>query len=276
MTGVSGAGFPLLLVGYGKMGGALLAGWLKQGMRPENVTVIEPGEAAAAAARAEGARALADAADLPSGYRPEVVVLAVKPQAMDGALAPLVRLAGPETLFLSIAAGRTLADFAARLGAGTAVVRAMPNTPAAIGRGMQVACANAQVSEAMRTRAESLLAAVGEVAWVRDETLMDAVTAVSGSGPAYVFLLIEALARAGIAAGLPEDLSRRISLATVAGAGELARLSAAPPDELRRNVTSPGGTTEAALKVLMRPGGFEDLLREAVAAATIRSRQLAG
>ncbi len=269
--------FPLLLAGCGKMGGALLSGWLKQGMRPADVLVIEPDAAAAAEVSASLVRVVADAVLLPAGFAPEVVVLAVKPQVMDRALASLAAVARRQgVLFLSIAAGRTIGSLAKHLGADTPIVRAMPNTPAAIGRGMQVACASSRVDAAMRGRAEALLAAVGEVAWIEDEALMDAVTAVSGSGPAYVFLLIETLAQAGVAAGLPEALSRRLARATVAGAGELARRTDTDPSELRRNVTSPGGTTEAALKVLMAADGLEPLLRRAVAAATERSRELAG
>jgi pyrroline-5-carboxylate reductase len=185
------------------------------------------------------------------------------------------RFATPETVFLSIAAGKTLAFFSRQLGAEAAIVRAMPNTPAAIGRGITVACPNPYASAVQIALCDRLLAAAGEVAWVDDEALIDAVTAVSGSGPAYVFLLIECLAKAGIAAGLPADLAVRLARATVAGSGELARLSSEPAEVLRQNVTSPGGTTRAALDVLMAADGLETLMRKAVAAAAARSRELA-
>lgn len=265
----------LLLVGQGKMGGAMLAGWLAAGS-VARVAVVEP--------RADAGEAIADfrvtihrtVDDLPGDFVPDTVVLAVKPQVMAAVAPAYARFAGPGTVFLSIAAGKSIAFFQNLLGERAAIVRAMPNTPAAIGRGITVACANASVTPDQAQRCEALLAAVGEVGWVTDEALIDAVTAVSGSGPAYVFLLIEALAAAGAAAGLPEALSMRLARATVAGSGELARLSADSAEQLRRNVTSPGGTTEAALRVLMAEGGLEALMAKAVAAAVARSRELAG
>jgi pyrroline-5-carboxylate reductase len=185
----------------------------------------------------------------------------------------------PGTFFLSIAAGKTIGYLERHLGAGTAagsaIVRAMPNTPAAVGRGISVACANRHATAAQREAATALLAAAGEVAWVEDEGLIDPVTAVSGGGPAYVFLLIECLAKAGVASGLPEDLAMRLARVTVSGSGELARLSDEPAAVLRQNVTSPGGTTLEALKILMAPDGLEPLLVKAIAAATRRSRELA-
>lgn len=265
----------LVLAGAGKMGGALLAGWLARGLLPGAVVVQDPRPAP------EVAELLArhDIASTPAATRreraPAVVVVAVKPQVMDEVLAPLARLVGPATLVLSIAAGRTLASLARLLPEGTAIVRAMPNTPAAIGRGISVGVANAHVTTRQKALAHELLAAVGEVGWVEDEALMDAVTAVSGSGPAYVFLLAECLAAAGEAAGLDADLARRLARATVSGSGELLHRSGLDAAELRRNVTSPGGTTEAALAVLMRPDGVRALLTEAVAAATRRGRELA-
>jgi pyrroline-5-carboxylate reductase len=189
------------------------------------------------------------------------------------ALAPHV---GKGTLVLSIMAGRTIGFLEKALPAGTAIVRAMPNTPAAIGRGITVAVANANVSAKQRRQASDLLAAIGAVEWTRDEALMDAVTAVSGSGPAYVFLLAEAMAKAGVAAGLPVALAERLARETVAGSGELLHRSELDAATLRRNVTSPGGTTAAALDVLMGPGGFDELLAKAIAAATRRGRELAG
>ncbi|HZB92525.1 MAG TPA: pyrroline-5-carboxylate reductase, partial [Stellaceae bacterium] len=242
----------LLLVGCGKMGGALLAGWLERALA-SRLVVVEPGPGAAAFAGRPGVELLSDAAGLAADFRPSAVVLAVKPQAMAEVLPPYRRFATRGALFLSIAAGKTLGFFARALGEAAAVVRAMPNTPAAIGRGIAVACASPSVAPEQRRTAERLLAAVGEVGWVEDEALLDAVTALSGSGPAYVFLLIECLAEAGVAAGLPPALAARLARATVAGAGELARLSAESAAALRENVTSPGGTTRAALDVLMAP-----------------------
>jgi pyrroline-5-carboxylate reductase len=265
----------LVLAGAGKMGGALLAGWLARGLAPGDVVVQDPSPAPEVADLLARHGMTSTPAAEPRERPPAVLVLAVKPQAMDAVLAPLGRLVGPATLVLSIAAGRTIASLARHLPEGTAIVRAMPNTPAAIGRGITVGVANAHASASQIALAHELLAAVGEVGWVADEASMDAVTAVSGSGPAYVFLLAECLAAAGEAAGLDADLARRLARATVSGAGELLHRSDLDAAELRRNVTSPGGTTEAALAVLMRADGLEPLLTEAVAAATRRGRELA-
>lgn len=266
----------LLLVGGGKMGGALLDGWLARGIRAQSVHAVEPAEAGRAALAERGVHAVADAADLPADLRPSVVILAVKPQAMDEVVPAYRRFVGPETVFLSIAAGRTIKSFERILGESAAVVRSIPNTPAAVGRGVTVLCANARVSPAQTSACDELLRGVGETGWVDEESLIDAVTAVSGSGPAYVFHLIECLAAAGVDAGLPADLAARIARATVAGAGELARQSDQPAEQLRRNVTSPGGTTQAALDVLMAADGLKPLMSRAVQAATRRSRELAG
>ena len=211
---------------------------------------------------------------LPSELRADAVVFAVKPQVVDTVLPRYRRLVRPGTLFLSIVAGKTLGDLARHLGSA-AIIRTMPNTPAAIGRGITVACANPLVTAAQRQFCDRLLSAIGESSWVEDESLIDAVTAVSGSGPAYVFLLIEALARAGEAEGLPSGLALELARSTVAGSGELARLSAESPAQLRENVTSPGGTTRAALDILMAENGLEPLIKRAVAAAAARSRELA-
>lgn len=267
----------LLLAGAGKMGGALLAGWLKRGLDPARVLVQDPAPPAEVA-ELQAQRGISWQPEIGAlEAPPAVIIAAVKPQAMDMVLPGLARLAGPQTLVISIAAGKTLAGFARQFAPGTAIVRAMPNTPAAIGRGITVCVANAQVRDAQRTLATSLLAAVGEVGWVDDEALMDAVTAVSGSGPAYVFLLADALAAAGVRQGLDSALAARLARVTVSGAGELLRLSPESAEQLRRNVTSPGGTTAAALAVLMREGdGLGALLDEAVAAATKRGRELAG
>ena len=268
---------PLVLAGAGKMGGAMLAGWLKRGLDPKLVMVQDPGPPPEVAALLErhGIPTHLELPDLPR--QPAVIVAAVKPQLMDQVFPRLAARSGPGTLVLSIAAGKTLASFERHLAADRAVVRAMPNTPAAIGRGITVCVANAHVSPSGRALATALLEAVGEVGWVEDEALMDAVTAVSGSGPAYVFLLAEALTVAGVRQGLDPELSARLARATVAGAGELLRQSAESAAQLRTNVTSPGGTTAAALAVLMREGaGMPELLDEAVAAATKRGRELAG
>lgn len=268
----------LLLAGAGKMGGAMLSGWLRRGLDPAQVVVLDPAPPVEMAQFIKEHRIASplSAADALTAA-PAVIVVAVKPQAMDAVFPDLAKLAGPGTLVLSIAAGKTLSSFEKHLGAGAAVVRAMPNTPAAIGRGITVCVANGHVSPQQRALATSLVEAVGEVGWVDDEALIDAVTAVSGSGPAYVFLLAEALAAAGVAQGLDPALSVRLARATVSGAGELLRQSSESASQLRQNVTSPGGTTAAALSVLMREGdGVPDLMVEAIAAATKRGRELAG
>ncbi|HEV3176859.1 MAG TPA: pyrroline-5-carboxylate reductase [Stellaceae bacterium] len=263
----------LLLIGCGKMGGALLKGWLERGAA-RHVVVVEPGAGADAFAGERLVERHKRPEEIPLEFAPDVVVFAVKPQVMDGAVSPYKRFVG-RSLFLSIAAGKTLRYFGRLLDDEAAVVRAMPNTPAAVGRGITVATANPRVTPTQRRLADTLLSAVGEVGWVDDETLIDAVTAVSGSGPAYVFLLIECLAKAGVAAGLPAELATRLARATVAGSGELARLSHEPASKLREAVTSPGGTTRAALDVLMATDGLEPLMIKAVAAAARRSRELA-
>ncbi len=268
---------PLLLVGCGKMGGAMLRRWLDREIAEAGVIVVEPvAEAVAEFSGRPGVTTLDGVAAVGAEVRPAAVVFAVKPQRMDRAAAPCARFVKPETVFLSIAAGKTIAYFSGRLGAEAAIVRAMPNTPAAIGRGITVCCANPLASADQRALCQRLMAAVGEVDWVEDEALLDAVTAVSGSGPAYVFLLIEALAEAGIKAGLPAELAMRLARHTVSGAGELARLSDQPAAGLRQDVTSPGGTTQAALEILMAEDGLQPLIDRAVAAATRRSRELAG
>lgn len=266
---------PLLLVGAGKMGGALLEGLIARGLEASRVRIQDPAPPAdvAAALARHGLSPEPNIDNLPAP--PGVILMAVKPQAMDAVFPPVAALAGPETLVISIAAGRTLASFEAHLPPETGVVRAMPNTPAAVGRGMTVCVANSAVSMQGRAVCEALLAAVGEVAWVEDEALMDAATAVSGSGPAYVFLLAEALEKAAVAAGLEAALARQLARATVSGAGELLARWDVDAETLRRNVTSPGGTTAAALDVLMGAGGVEDKVREAVLAGMVRSRELA-
>jgi pyrroline-5-carboxylate reductase len=261
----------IALAGAGKMGGAMLTGWLAGGLDARRVVVIEPmpsDEMKALAAK--GIRLNPSANDTGTV---ETLVVAVKPQSFREAGAALKPFAGPNTLVVSIMAGATIASISEVCGG--AVVRAMPNTPAAIGRGITVAVAANNVSAAQRAVADALLRAIGAVEWVDDETLMDAVTAVSGSGPAYVFLLAEELARAGVEAGLPTELATRLARETVAGSGELLRRSEASSATLRQNVTSPGGTTAAALEVLMGTEGMQPLMIRAIAAATKRSRELA-
>jgi pyrroline-5-carboxylate reductase len=264
----------IVLVGCGQMGSAMLRGWLR-GEAAGRFVVVEPAGAPRELADNPATQWHRAPEEVAAGLVPDAVVFAVKPQVFDELLPAYRRWTRPETLFLSIAAGKTIAGIARHLGGEAAIIRCMPNTPAAIGRAITVACPNPNVAPAQRLLCENLLAAIGDSAWVEDEALMDAVTAVSGSGPAYVFLLIEALAAAGIRAGLPQDLSLRLARATVAGAGELALVSAETPARLRENVTSPGGTTRAALDILMAEQGLPDLLDRAVAAATARSRELA-
>ncbi len=263
----------LVLVGCGKMGTAMLRGWVAAGVASSCV-VIEPAGVPAGLGSAAEIVWYSSPKELPPELRPDAVVFAVKPQIADEVVPNYRSWAAPDTLFVSIVAGKTLTGLARHLGRA-AIVRTMPNTPAAIGRGITVACANPLVTTGQRQLCDRLLAAIGESAWVEDEALIDAVTAVSGSGPAYVFLLIEALARAGQGEGLPTDLALRLARATVAGSGELARISSEGPAQLRENVTSPGGTTRAALDVLMAADGLEPLIARAVAAAAARSRELA-
>jgi pyrroline-5-carboxylate reductase len=259
----------VVLVGAGKMGGALLTGWLAQGLDPSRVVVIEPVPSAEISVlAAKGIRL--NPKDIGAAA---TLVVALKPQTFREAGSALKTFAGASTLVVSIMAGTTIASLQ-EICEGK-VVRAMPNTPAAIGRGITVAVAANSVSAAQRATADALLRATGSVEWVDDEDLMDAVTAVSGSGPAYVFLLAEELARAGIAAGLPEELATKLARETVAGSGELLHRSDLGSATLRQNVTSPGGTTAAALEVLMGVEGMQALMTRAVAAATRRSKELA-
>ena len=263
----------LFLVGAGKMGGALLEGWVDQGIDPHQVTVLDPALGTGGGALIEE-RQITINPDLQAQDNAEVIVLAVKPQIMDQVLPTLQPLIHDQVLVISIAAGVSLASLARHLGETTAIVRAMPNTPAAVGSGMSVAVSNAQVTPAQKALAEELLRAVGEVDWIDDELLMDAVTAVSGSGPAYVFLLVECMAAAGKKLGLEPELAMRIARQTVIGSGELMRRSPAEAAALRRDVTSPGGTTEAALKVLRHEDAMEKLMGRAIEAAAKRSAEL--
>jgi pyrroline-5-carboxylate reductase len=264
----------IVLVGAGKMGGAMLDGWLALGLPPASVVAIEPQPTPELTALAS--RGLKLNPPLKDVRGASAIVIAVKPQVAPTVVPTLVPLLAPDTVVLSIMAGRTLAFLKGALAPDIALVRAMPNTPAAIGRGITVAVPNAKVSQRQRELVDALLAATGLVEWVTDEGLIDAVTAVSGSGPAYVFLLVEALTQAGISAGLSPELAAKLARATVSGSGELLNRSPLDPATLRQNVTSPGGTTAAALDVLMAADGLAALMSRAVLAATRRSRELAG
>jgi pyrroline-5-carboxylate reductase len=262
---------PIVLAGAGKMGGAMLSGWLAQGLDANRLSVIEPHPSdGVRALAAKGIRLNPSPQDIAAAA---TLVVALKPQMFREAGAMLKSFTGPATLVVSIMAGATIASI--EQVCGGMVVRAMPNTPAAIGRGITVAVTANQVNASQRAVADALLRATGSVEWIDDESLMDAVTAVSGSGPAYIFLLAEELARAGVEAGLPLALATRLARETVAGSGELLRRSELSSATLRQNVTSPGGTTAAALEVLMGKDGMQPLLTRAVAAATRRSKELA-
>jgi pyrroline-5-carboxylate reductase len=263
---------PVLLIGCGKMGGALLNGWLEAGL--SRAVVVEP-YAEAAKPFASRVEVVGSVEAVPSGFVPDAVVLATKPQQADASLPFYKPFARGGALFLSIMAGKTISGMDAMLD-GAAIVRAMPNTPAAIGHGFTVACAGRRVSAGQRALADRLLAATGEVAWVEAESLIDPVTAVSGGGPAYVFLLAELLEKAAVEQGVPQDLARRMARATVVGSGALLGRSEEDAAILRKNVTSPKGTTEQALAVLMAEDAWPHLVPKAIDAATRRSRELAG
>jgi len=258
----------LVLLGCGKMGSAMLAGWLDHGLPAASVWVIDPNPS-------EWLRAQGVNLNTALPESPAVVLVAVKPQMMGDALPAIRALGGGGSLFISVAAGTQIASFEKALGANTPIVRAMPNTPAAIRQGITALIGNSHASEDDMTLAEGLLSAVGQTVRLQDEGQMDAVTGLSGSGPAYVFHLIETMAAAGEAQGLPADLSMQLAKSTVAGAGALAMAAEEDPAQLRINVTSPNGTTQAALEVLMDPEtGFPALLKRAVTAATERSKEL--
>ena len=253
---------PVVLVGAGKMGAAMLDGWVARGIDPAKVAVIEPQPSLQVARYGSNGLKINPQGSLQAA----VIIIAVKPQAASDVMPSLARFITPSTVAVSIMAGKTLKFLQDGFPAGTASGRCMPNTPAAV--------PNAAVTPAQREAASLLLAAAGAVEWISDETLMDAVTAVSGSGPAYVFLLAEELAKAGVAAGLPAALAEKLASVTVAGSGELLHLSNEEAATLRKNVTSPGGTTAAALEVLMASDGLDPLMKKAVAAATKRSKEL--
>ena len=261
----------LLLIGCGKMGGALLSRWHEH--PPAGISkfsVIDPN----APHHLSSVDYFADLASLPSDYRPDTIVFAVKPQSLEKILPDYAKRFGNHPLYISIAAGKTLSFFSTHLGEHAHIVRAMPNTPATVGQGVTVLCASKIVSASLRSIATQIMQATGHVEWLEDELLMDAVTAVSGSGPAYVFLFLEALTKAGVAQGLPEKLARQLAIKTLSGSSALAQQSTESLETLRKNVTSPGGTTEAALSVLMKEDMLEKLIGDAVKKATQRSKEL--
>ncbi|MGB8315797.1 MAG: pyrroline-5-carboxylate reductase [Aestuariivirga sp.] len=265
----------LVLVGAGKMGGAMLEGWLKSGAEPKKIAVLDPFVS-------EDMKALLVRHKVPlnpaiAGIKDaEVVLIAVKPQMTEEVLPTVVELGSSKPLILSIVAGKTIASFERHFGKSAAVIRTIPNTPAAVGRGITAMSANSNVSAKQLQLATDLLSAIGEVVTVDHEELIDCVTAVSGSGPAYVFYMTECLARAAEKIGLPPALAMQLARATVAGSGELMRVTGTEAATLRQNVTSPKGTTYAALQVLMADDGLAPLLEKAVQAAADRSRELAG
>lgn len=268
---------PILLVGCGKMGGALLEGWVAGGLAPKEAFVVEPDSGVRERVREElGAIAVAESKMLPEDLEARAIVFAVKPQAMAATLPAFEPVVAQGGVVLSIAAGTSIARFETAFGKETPVVRAMPNTPASMGRGASALFANPAASEEQKSLCFALMRAVGDAIWTDDEEQMHAITAMSGGGPAYVFLLIECLAAAGAASGLPDAMARRLARATVTGSGALAAASDLPVETLRKNVTSPGGTTEAALAVLMDDErGMRPLFERAIAAGTRRSHELA-
>ena len=266
---------PLMLVGCGKMGGALLRGWLSRGVPGKDVFVIEPAPRDLEDVQARGVTVVTDFAKLPAGLKPGIILLAIKPQFMDEALPVYRPFADQGAVFLSIAAGKTVAYLKDKLGPKAVVIRSMPNTPAAVGRGMSVLLRDPKVPAATQELCGQLLSAVGEIGWIDEEDQINAVTAVSGGGPAYVFLLIECLAEAAKEMGLPPELCMKLARATVTGSGELAHQSSESATALRQAVMSPKGTTLEAVNVLMAPDGLQPLMNKAIAAATRRGREIA-
>ncbi len=262
---------PLLIVGAGKMGTALIRGWIKAGLGP--ITAVEPNPSETLKSLA-GVTLVFDLNGLPSS-RWRACVVALKPHIVRNEAGRLAAIAASGTLMISIAAGTTVSLLRKSWGEGAAVVRAMPNTPGSIGRGITALFAASGIAADDKSFAEALLAAIGETVWVEEESLIDAVTAVSGSGPAYIFTLVDALTKAGLATGLPEDVAGKLARATITGAGALLDADPRPAVQLARDVTTPGGTTEAALNVLNATGALEALMTRAVAAAKARAEELA-
>lgn len=264
----------VLLVGCGNMGAALLSGWLDEGIDSQSLIVVDPSESSRVITSKLGVHHVESSAHIPTGFQPKIIVFAVKPQVTDIVVPAYNIQLDPGAIFVSIVAGRSISYFEGILGNSKRIVRAMPNTPASVRRAISVACANANVSNMDKKICDEALRAVGKVTWIENEGLLDAVTAISGSGPAYVFFFIECLAYAGEKLGLPKDLAMDLARSTVVGSGELARISGDSIAELRKNVTSRGGTTEAALKVFMADGGLSYLMTAAVKQAEKRSREL--
>jgi pyrroline-5-carboxylate reductase len=266
----------IILAGCGKMGEAMLSGWLERGMAPSDISIVEPNEKTAEKLRTKyRVHTYPEPKNIATKNPPDFIVFAVKPQMMDNVAPEYAHFTGPNTTFLSIAAGKPVSYFQKSLGDGAIIIRAMPNTPAAIRRGITVAYPNSHVSDAQREACDGLLKSIGSVEWVNDEGMIDTVTALSGGGPAYVFLLVEVMAEAGKKAGLPDALAERLARETVSGAGELLRQSDEEPATLRINVTSPAGTTAEALAVLMADDGMGPMMDKAIAAAKKRSKELA-
>jgi pyrroline-5-carboxylate reductase len=270
-----GPAVPLVLFGAGKMGGAMLEGWLSVGISMSSATILDPQPSLEVQALCATHQIALNPAlrDIPPA---KVVVLAIKPQTLEAAGPVIGRLVGSDTLLVSILAGKTIADLKRHAPRARAAVRAMPNLAASVGRSATAAIATPETSEAQRTLAHKLLSSIGTVEWLPGEDLINAVTAVSGSGPAYFFYLAECLAQAGTNVGLPRDLADHLARATLIGAGELLAQSELPAAKLRHDVTSPGGTTAAALDVLMDGQGLLPLMERAVAAAKRRADELSG
>ncbi len=258
------------------MGSALLEGWLESKIQPENINIIEPNqEISKVTSQKFGVNCFDHISKLPRSLTPHVILFAIKPHFLDSVVPEFARFSNKNPTFISIAAGKAMRFFSERLSPDTAIVRAMPNTPAAVGRGITVVIKNEYTLKHQHETAENLLSATGEICWITDESYMDSVTALSGGGPAYVFLLTECLTKAGVELGLPQELSKRLARVTVAGAGELLHLLPEDPATLRKNVTSPGGTTAEALKILMDEEGWQPLISRALKAAKEKSQKLA-
>ena len=268
---------PFVLIGCGNMGGALVRGWLEAGLAPKGLVIIDPAATVEKFPHAAGATFVGSAADLPAGVQARLMVVAVKPQVTNDVLASVKHLAGEGTLVISVAAGVTLGQLERELGSGPYFVRAMPNTPAAVGAGVSGLAAGEGVPESERTLAEAVMRAAGKTIWLANEGLIDSVTATSGSGPAYVFHMVEALAAGSEKVGMPKHDAMLLARQTIIGAAKLLEVNAdVEASTLRERVTSPAGTTAAALEVLMDSGELEDLMTRAVAAAKRRGEELAG
>lgn len=265
----------ILLVGCGKMGAALMGGWEKSGVPSENILIIEPEDANAKLIQEQyGVEVLGGPEHVEGNFEPDIIVFAIKPQVMDEVLPKYVDFTHNNEVFLSIAAGKSLEYLGSQLGNEKPIVRAMPNLPATIGKGITALTANKKVDKSRKAQCTALMEAVGEVVWVEDEALMDMVTAISGSGPAYVFYIIEAMLEAAKSSGMDEVVARKLICETISGSANLAACAKEPLEQLREDVTSPGGTTEAALNILMDGDNFRDILEEAVKAAEAKSKQL--